>query len=121
MRSLATYSRRSRGSTWYDRMDSLLVTLGFTESKEDSNLFLKVEGGRPVMLLLYVNDLFLTEVARRRLAAEFEMKDLDMMHYFLGIEVWQNLPRTREVCSRDPEEVQDDGLQGHDHTYGIET
>ena len=30
-----------------------------------------------------------------------------------------NLPRTREVCTRDPEEAQDDGLQGHDHTYGI--
>ena len=72
------------------------------------------------MLLLYVDDLFLTEVARRRLATEFEMKDLDMMHYFLGMEVWQNIPRTREVCSRDPEEVQDDGMQGHDHTYGTE-
>ena len=42
-------------------MDSLLTILGFTESKEDSNLFYKVEGGRPVMLLLYVDDLFLTE------------------------------------------------------------
>ena len=63
------------------------MTLGFTESKEDSKLFLKVEGGRPVMLLLYVDDLFLTEVARR-LAAEFEMKYLDMMHYFLGMEMW---------------------------------
>ena len=31
-----------------------------------------------------------------------------------------NLPWTREVCSRDPEEVQDDGLQGRDQTYGIE-
>ena len=38
-----------------------------------------------------------------------------MMHYILGMEVW-----TREVCSRDPKEVQDDGIQGHDHTYGIE-
>ena len=76
---------------------SSLVTLGFTESKEDSYLFLKVEGGRSMMLLLYVDDLFLTEVARRRLAVEFEMKDLDMMHYFLGMEVWQNLPGTREV------------------------
>ena len=53
-----------------------------------------VEGGIPVILLLYVDDLFLTEkveltkVARRRLAVEFEMKDLDMMHYFLGMEVW---------------------------------
>ena len=48
------------------------------------------------------------------------MKDLDMMHYFLGMEVWQNLARTREVWSRYSEEVQDDGLQGRDHTYGIE-
>ena len=38
-----------------------------------------------------------------------------MMQYVLGMEVW-----TREVCNRDLEEVQDDGLQGHDHTYGIE-
>ena len=86
------------------------MTLGFAESKVDSNLFFKVEGERPVMLLLYVDDLFLTEVARRRIVAEFEMKDLDMMHYFLGMEVWQNLSRTREVCSRDPEDVHDDGL-----------
>ena len=49
-----------------------------------------------MMLLLHVDDLFLTgkeeliKVARRRLDSEFEMKELDMMHYFLGIEVWQN-------------------------------
>ena len=48
------------------------------------------------MLLSYVNDMFLTgkdelfKVARRRLVAEFEMKDLDMMHYFLGMEVWKS-------------------------------
>ena len=27
---------------------------------------------------------------KRNLAAEFEMKDLGMMHYFLGMEVWQS-------------------------------
>ena len=59
-------------------MDILLMTLGFTESKVDSNLYFKVEGGRPVMLLLYVDDLFLTgkqeliKYARRRLAAKFK-------------------------------------------------
>ena len=67
------------------------MTLDFTESKADSNLCFKVEGERTVMLLLYVDDLFLTEVARRRLAAEFEMKDLDMMHYFPSMEVRQNV------------------------------
>ena len=35
------------------------MALGFTEV--DSNLYFKVEGGRPVMLLLNVDDLFLTE------------------------------------------------------------
>ena len=52
----------------------------------------------------------LIKVARRRLAVEFDMKDLDMMYYLIGMEVWQNLPSIREVSSRDPEEVQDDGL-----------
>ena len=42
------------------------------------------------------------------------MKDLRMMHYVLGMEEW-----TREVCNRDTKEIRDDGLQGHDHTYGI--
>ena len=27
---------------------------------------------------------------KKRLAAKFEMKDLGMMHYFLGLEVWQH-------------------------------
>ena len=77
-------------------MDSLLVTLGFTESREDSNLFLKVDGGRPMMLMLYVDDLFMMDEdelikdERRRLATELEMKELGMMHFFLGMEVWKN-------------------------------
>ena len=71
------------------------------------------------MLLLYVDDLFVIGMdgliadMKRKLTAEFRMKDLVMMHYFrLGgvVEYRLNLPRTREVCSRDPEEVQDDGL-----------
>ena len=50
--------RRSRGSTWYDRMDRLLMALGFTKSKADSNLCFKDEDGRIVKLLLCVNALF---------------------------------------------------------------
>ena len=45
------------------------------------------------------------------------------MYYFSrhgGVaEYGWNLPLKREVCSRDSEEVHDDGMQGHDHTYGI--
>ena len=37
------------------------MDLGFTESKAYSNLCFKFEGGRLVMLMLYVDDLFLIE------------------------------------------------------------
>ena len=64
--------------------------MGFTKSKADSNLYYKVEDGNPVILLLYVDDLFVTSIdgliadTKRKLAVEFEMKELGMMHYFLG-------------------------------------
>ena len=66
--------RRSSSSTWYDRIENLLMGQGFTESKVDSNLYFKVEDERPMILLLYVDDLFLTgeeeliKDARMRLA-----------------------------------------------------
>jgi hypothetical protein len=47
---------------------------------------------------MYVDDLFLTGEekliidCKKKLAAEFEMKDLGLMHYFLGLEVWQKSP-----------------------------
>ena len=52
------YSLKQAPKTWYSRIDSFLSSLGFTKSKEDSNLYYKVEDGNPVMLLLYVDDLF---------------------------------------------------------------
>ena len=91
------------------------MTLGFTESKVNSKLYFKVESGIPMILLIPNRKEELIKVAQRILAAEFEIKDLGMMHYVLGMEVW-----TRELCNRDSEEVQDDGMQGHGHTYGIE-
>ena len=63
-------------------------------TKVDSNLYYKVEDGNPVIFLLYVDDLFVTGMdgliadTKRTLAPGFEMKDLGMMHYFLGMEVW---------------------------------
>ena len=88
------YGLKHAPTTWYDRIDSFLTSLGFTKGKEDSNLYYKVEEGNPVILLLYVDDLFVTGEdgliadMKRKLAAMFEMKYLGMMHYFLCMEVW---------------------------------
>ena len=87
------YGLKWAPSTWYGRIDNFLTSLGFTKSKADSNLYYKVEEGNPVILLLYLDDLFVTGEyglivdMKRKLADEFKMKDLGMMHYFLGMEV----------------------------------
>lgn len=71
------------------------MSLGFTKNKANSNLYYKVEDDGTVILLLYVDDLFLTGNkkliigCKRELSAEFEMKDMGPLHYFLGLEVWQ--------------------------------
>ena len=90
----ALYGLKQAPRKWYDRIDSFLSSLGFTKSKADSNLYYKVEHVNLVMLLLYVDYLFVTGTdgliadMKRKFAAAFEMKDLGMMHYFLGMEVW---------------------------------
>ena len=76
------------------RIDGFLMSLGFTKSKADSNLYYKIEDDGIMILLLYVDDMFLTKEGKpiieckKKLVAEFEMTDLGMMHYFLGLEVW---------------------------------
>jgi hypothetical protein len=59
--------------------------LGFTKSKVDSNLYFKVMNDEPVILMLYVDGLFLTGEeklitdCKKKLDAEFEMKDLGLI------------------------------------------
>ena len=49
-----------------------------------------------MVIFLYVDDLILTSdeqlirSCKEDLAREFEMKDMGLMHYFFGLEVWQD-------------------------------
>jgi hypothetical protein len=89
----ALYGLKQAPRAWYGRIGSFLTSLGFTKSKSDSNLYLKVMNDETIILLLYVDDLFLTKEenliieCKKKLVVEFEMKDLGLMHYFLGLEV----------------------------------
>ena len=81
----ALYRLKQAPRAWYGRIGSFLTRLGFTKSKVDSNLYFKIMENEPVILLLYVDDLFLTGEenhiveCKQRLAAEFEMKDLGLV------------------------------------------
>ena len=54
------YGLKQSHRAWYERIDDFLMSLSFTKSKEDSNLYYKVENHRIMILLLYVDVLFLT-------------------------------------------------------------
>ena len=92
----ALYGLKQAPRAWYGRIDSFLSSMGFTKSKADPNLYLKVVEDELVILLLYVDDLSLTGnekqimESKKKLAEEFEMKELGLLHYFLGLEVWKS-------------------------------
>ena len=77
------YGLKQAPRTWYGRIDSFLMSLGFTKSKVDSNLYYKVVDGDQVIFLLYMDDLFLIGEeklildSKSKIAAEFEMIDLN--------------------------------------------
>eukprot|EP00253_Pinus_taeda_P024766 PITA_24766 len=77
------------------RIDSYFTGLGFTKSEVDVNLYHIIVDGKLLIILLYVDDIILSgddqliKSCKKDLAREFEMKDMGLMHYFLGMEVWQ--------------------------------
>eukprot|EP00253_Pinus_taeda_P017936 PITA_17936 len=81
---------------WYGQIDGYLQNMGFVKSDADPNLYYLVVESEPLILVLYVDDLFLTgssrliEDCKKNLATKFDMKDLGRMHCFLGLEVWQH-------------------------------
>lgn len=91
----ALYGLMRAPKVWYDTIDGFLKDLGFQKSEADANLYLRVISNLPIILVLYVDDLFLSredsliDWCKRELTTRFEMKDLGLMHYFLGMEVWQ--------------------------------
>ena len=89
------YGLKQAPRVYYASMDGFLHSLGFFKSTANSNLYFKVVHNHILILVLYVYDLFLTGAeqliaqCKRELTSGFEMKDLCLMHYFLGLEVWQ--------------------------------
>eukprot|EP00253_Pinus_taeda_P027263 PITA_27263 len=89
------YGMKQAPRAWYGRINGYFLKMGFVKSDADPNLNYLVVENEPLILVLYVDDLFLTgssrliEDCKKNLATEFDMKDLGRMHYFLGLEVWQ--------------------------------
>jgi hypothetical protein len=94
----ALYRLKQAPRAWYSRIDAYFSKAGFQKCPHEHTLFVKSEdGGKFLIVCLYVDDLIYTgndgkmfQEFKNSMKAEFDMTDLGMMRYFLGIEVVQS-------------------------------
>jgi len=90
----ALYGLRQAPWAWFRRFNSFLLSHGFVCSNADPFMFILYTGSHIFVLLLYVDDIILTDNSSSllhsfisTLSNRFAMKDLANLHYFLGIHV----------------------------------
>ena len=93
------YGLKQAPRAWSNRFSSYLQNIGFEISKADHSLYVQKIGGGIVVIVVYVDDVIITSdceedinQVKRLLKAEFDMKYLGELMYFLGIEV---------ICTKD--------------------
>ena len=88
------YGLRQASREWSARLGTELKVLNFVQSKNDYSLYIKKAGERITIVGVYVDDIIVTgndlpeiESLKAHLHNTFSIKDLGILHYFLGIEV----------------------------------
>ncbi|XP_052477739.1 uncharacterized mitochondrial protein AtMg00810-like [Gossypium raimondii] len=90
----ALYGLKQAPRAWFQKLREFLVATKFEISKVDSSLFILRPGAQLLYVLVYVDDIIITgndsqaiDQFVTQLNAQFSLKDLGKLSYFLGIEV----------------------------------
>jgi len=94
----ALYGLKQAPRAWYSKLESFLAINKFLKCPHEHTLFIKKEeGGKILIVCVYVDDLIYTgnhellfQEFKAMMMNEFAMTDLGKMRYFLGIEVLQS-------------------------------
>jgi hypothetical protein len=93
----ALYGLKQASRAWYSIIDEHLQNLGFAKSFSKSTLYVKQNGAIILIISLYVDDLLVTgnnislvEKFKQEMMEVFEMTDLGLMTFFLGMEIKQD-------------------------------
>jgi Reverse transcriptase (RNA-dependent DNA polymerase) len=87
------YRLKQSPRAWYGKLSSYLISCNFKVSNADHSLFSKRTCDFTIIVLVYIDDIIITgnsmvEIKRvkSRLKEKFDIKDLGVLKYFLGIE-----------------------------------
>jgi len=90
----AIYGLKQAPRSWFQKLHHTFTHMGFQSSKSDSSLFIKFWDGNVLLILVYVDDILITgnssNVIQKFISALqtiFPLKDLGILHYFLGVHV----------------------------------
>ncbi|CAL5365935.1 unnamed protein product [Camellia sinensis] len=89
------YGLKQSPRAWFERFTQSVKNQGYVEAQSDHTMFIKHSNdGKIAILIVYVDDIILTgdnvtkmDRLKKSLALEFEIKDLESLKYFLGMEV----------------------------------
>ena len=85
------YGLKQAPHDWYTWIDNYFTGSSFTRSGADANLYQIVVEGKLLIIVIYVDDLILIgdeqpiNSCKEDLEKEFDMKDMGLLHYFLGL------------------------------------
>jgi hypothetical protein len=93
----ALYGLRQAPRAWNAKLDSTLKGMGFGQSPHEAAIYRRGNGGNALLVGVYVDDLVITgtmdaEVTtfKEEMKATFQMSDLGLFSFYLGIEVHQS-------------------------------
>ena len=92
----ALYGLKQAPRAWNTRIDTYFKENGFKQCPYEHALYAKNSGGNMIFVALYVDNLIfmgnnneMIEQFKGTMRREFEMKNLGLMKFFLGLEVRQ--------------------------------
>lgn len=92
----ALYGLRQAPRAWNIKLDGILRGMGFKRCLQETAVYKKASKGEYIIVAVYVDDLFVTGTCheitsqfKNMMSSKFEMSDLGLLTYYLGIEVSQ--------------------------------
>ncbi|GKD76979.1 retrovirus-related pol polyprotein from transposon TNT 1-94 [Tanacetum coccineum] len=94
----ALYGLKQAPRAWNTHIDSFLKRMGYVQCPYEHALYIKQVENRVLVVALYVDDLIFTgnnklmiDQFKESMTREFDMTDIGLMKYFLGLEVRQGI------------------------------
>jgi hypothetical protein len=93
----AFYNLKQAHRGWFAKFSATISSLGYSISSYDSALFIRCTDRDIILLLLYVDDMIITDddsigilEFKQFLSQHFEIKNLGTLSYFLGLEIFSS-------------------------------